>query len=60
MDEAEHCDATGKRIYSSAAAARGRMRRVRGDKSVRRLRDRLRAYRCDFCRGWHLSNPEKA
>ena len=43
----------GKRRYKSEAAAAETLRRMR-----KRVVDpfRLRAYRCDACKGWHIGN----
>lgn len=44
------CIQTGKRSFTSKAAARRR---------TKRLGARLRPYHCTHCRGWHVANQEK-
>lgn len=39
-----------KRTYKSRKAARF---------AVRRAGNRLRTYKCDVCRGWHVTDSEK-
>lgn len=47
MSERPICTRTGKRCFSSVHDARKAMRAT--------MSARLRAYRCDHCRMWHLT-----
>ena len=48
----EHRSCRSKRRYSTRRDARSAARQF-----GRHVRERLHAYACDFCAGWHVGHP---